>query len=142
VAGPDGGLEPEPPPEGIVRPAPQPEAENSRHNTTKLVMRIRRVRRNANRPSGDAASHRNVDRAANERTDGAVEATPVSTVTETVVALPSETVEGVTLQVELAGIPVQVNATVPGTFAAELSSSGENGVLAIRYRNACDPVGS
>jgi hypothetical protein len=86
----------------------------------------RRVRRNASRPSGDnPANHRNVDRTAEERADGAAEATPVSTVTEIVVVLPSETVEGVTLQVELAGIPVQVKATVPGTFAAELSSRGK-----------------
>ena len=53
------------------------------------------------------------------------EATPVNTVTETVVVVPSATVEGVILQVEFAGIPVQVNVTEPGTFAAELSSNGK-----------------
>ncbi len=56
--------------------------------------------------------------------DDEVEATPVSTVTETVVVPPSGIVEGVILQVELAGIPVQLNVTIPGMFAAELSNSG------------------
>jgi len=84
------------------------------------------VRRNPSRPSGHSpASHRNVDRVAEELEDGAAEATPVNTVTETVVVLPSVTVEGVILQVEFAGIPVHVNVTVPGTFAAELSNSGK-----------------
>ena len=88
-------------------------------------MPVRRVRRNASRPSGHSpASHRN-GRIAEELDDGAVEATPVNTVTEIVVVLPSVTVEGVTLQVEFAGIPVHVNVTVPGTFAAELSNSGK-----------------
>jgi hypothetical protein len=50
--------------------------------------------------------------------------TPVRTVTETVVVLPSATLEGVTLQVELAGAPVQVKVAVPGTLAAELTSNG------------------
>ena len=53
------------------------------------------------------------------------EATPVNTVTETVVVVPSATVEGVILQVEFAGIPAQVNVTEPGTFAAELSNNGK-----------------
>jgi hypothetical protein len=50
--------------------------------------------------------------------------TPVRTVTETVVALPSDTLEGVIVQVEFAGMPVQVKLAVPETFAAELRSSG------------------
>jgi len=53
-----------------------------------------------------------------------VEETPVRTVTETVVGLPSATVEGVMLQVEFAGNPVHVNVALPETFAAELSSNG------------------
>jgi hypothetical protein len=54
----------------------------------------------------------------------AVEETPVRTVTEIVVALPSATLDGVTLHVEFAGAPVQVKLTVPVTLAAELSSNG------------------
>ena len=53
------------------------------------------------------------------------ETTPVNTVTETVVVPPSGMLEGVTLQVELAGIPAQVKVTVPETFDAELSSNGK-----------------
>ena len=53
-----------------------------------------------------------------------VAVTPVRTVTETVVALPSVTLEGVTVQLELAGIPVQEKLAVPETFAPELSSKG------------------
>jgi len=53
------------------------------------------------------------------------EATPVNTVTETVVVLPSGMLEGVILQVELAGIPAQVKVTVPETLEAELSSNGK-----------------
>jgi hypothetical protein len=41
-----------------------------------------------------------------------------------VVALPSDTLEGVIVQVEFAGMPVQVKLAVPETFAAELRSSG------------------
>jgi hypothetical protein len=89
-------------------------------------MLVRRVRRNASRPSGNSpANHRNAGLVADKLEDGAAEATPVNKVTETVVVLPSAAVEGVTLQVEFAGIPVHVNVTVPGTFAAELSSSGK-----------------
>lgn len=51
-------------------------------------------------------------------------ATPVRTVTETVVVLPSATLAGVILQVEFAGAPVHVKVAVPAIFAAELSSSG------------------
>jgi hypothetical protein len=59
-----------------------------------------------------------------ERVAGEAAATPVSTVAETVVVLPSGMLEGVTVQVELTGIPVQVNVALPGTFAEELSSKG------------------
>jgi len=52
------------------------------------------------------------------------EATPVNTVTETVVILPSGMLEGVILHVELAGIPEHAKVTVPETFDAELSSNG------------------
>jgi hypothetical protein len=45
-------------------------------------------------------------------------------VTEIVVVVPSATLEGVMLQVEFAGAPVQVKVAVPATFAAELSSNG------------------
>ena len=53
-----------------------------------------------------------------------VAVTPVRTVTETVVVLPSVTVEGVTVQVALAGTPEQEKFAAPETFAAELSSKG------------------
>lgn len=51
--------------------------------------------------------------------------TPVRTVTETVVVLPSATLAGVMLQVALAGMPVQVKVAVPGMLAAEIRSSGK-----------------
>jgi hypothetical protein len=63
-------------------------------------------------------------RFASGREDRAVEETPVRTVTEIVVVLPSATLAGVTLHVEFAGAPVQVKVAVPGMFAAELSSKG------------------
>ena len=50
-------------------------------------------------------------------------ATPVNTVTETVVVPPNGIFDGVTIQVELVGIPVQEKVTVPETFGAELSSN-------------------
>ena len=56
--------------------------------------------------------------------DDEVAATPVNTVTETVVIFPSGILDGVILQVELTGIPVQANVTVPETFDFELSNSG------------------
>ena len=56
--------------------------------------------------------------------DGEAVTTPVSTVTETVVILPKGTLDGVMLQVEFAGIPEQVNVTLPETFDADPSSSG------------------
>ena len=52
-------------------------------------------------------------------------ATPVRTVTETVVVLPSATLAGLMLQVALAGTPVQAMAAVPGTLAAEERSRGK-----------------
>jgi hypothetical protein len=53
--------------------------------------------------------------------------TPVSTVTEIVVALPStETLDGDTLQVELAGAPEHARLTgVPATAGPEVKSSGK-----------------
>ncbi len=53
--------------------------------------------------------------------------TPVSTVTETVVALPStETLDGAILQIEFAGIPEHARLTcVPETAGPEVNSSGK-----------------
>src|SRR5208283_3044064 len=51
-------------------------------------------------------------------------ATLVATVTVMVVVAPSAAVAGFTTQVAWAGIDVQVNATVPGTPAAEERSNG------------------
>jgi len=56
--------------------------------------------------------------------DDEVAATPVNTVTETVVMLPRGMLDGVILQVELTGIPVQANVTTPETFEFELSRRG------------------
>ena len=54
----------------------------------------------------------------------AVVVTPVRRVTEMVVVLPRAMLAGVTLQVALAGAPVQVKVAVPGVVAAEVRRSG------------------
>jgi hypothetical protein len=75
--------------------------------------------------NGNSAASQNMPgRFVSGRKDCAVEETPVRTVTEIVVGLPSATVDGVMLQVEFAGSPVQVKVAVPATFAAERSSNG------------------
>jgi hypothetical protein len=115
----------EPPPKGIARPAPHPVAATRQPSRTKLAIHDRRVLRNATRPNGNSvASQTILGRFIGGRKDCAVEETPVRTVTEIVVVLPSVTLEGVILQVEFAGAPVQVRVAVPGMFAAELSSNG------------------
>jgi hypothetical protein len=90
-----------------------------------LPSQERRVLPTATRLKGNSAASQNIPRRlANGRKDCAVEETPVRTVTEIVVGLPSATVEGVILHVEFAGNPAHVNIAVPETFAAELSRSG------------------
>jgi hypothetical protein len=53
-----------------------------------------------------------------------VEATSVSRVTAMRVVVPRETTAGTTLQVELAGAPVQVRAMLPVRLASEVSCMG------------------
>ncbi len=112
----------------------------------------RRARCNASKPNGKKAAHQKTAvRLANWRPEDEAAVTPVNTVTETVVVLPSGMLNGVTLQVELTGIPEQVNVTVPETFDAELSSKGKTAFwpfvmvtlvipLVVRVKSTPDPV--
>src|SRR5579862_7722714 len=118
------GLGFEPLSAGIARPPPHPVAarRNSRTKPEKYGLRILRIERS---PSGARMpAHNKWNRIARGCRGRAALETPVSTVTETVVAVPRDTLEGVILHVELAGAPEHVNVTVPGTFAAEVSSKG------------------
>ena len=115
----------EPVPEGIVRPTLHPVAATKQPSSTKATSPNRRVLRKASNPTGNnAVSQKLLDRLIGGRDKSAVDETPVRTVTETVVVLPSGTLAGVTLQVEFAGNPVQVKFAVPAMFEAELSSNG------------------
>src|SRR5260370_30663186 len=99
---------------GIARPAPHPVAATRQPSRIELASRDRRVLRSTTTPNGNSVASQNIPgRFVNGRKDCAVEETPVRTVTETVVVLPSATVEGVMLQVEFAGAPVQVKIAVP-----------------------------
>ena len=110
---------------GIARPAPHPVAATRQPSKTKLASDDRRILRNETKLNGNRVASQNIfGRFIGDREERAVDETPVRTVTETVVVPPSATLEGVTLQVELAGVPVQVNVAVPGMFAAELSNNG------------------
>ena len=110
---------------GIARPAPHPVAATRQPSKTILATQDRPVLRSATKPNGNNPASQNIlRRFVSGREDCAVEETPVRTVTEIVVVLPSATVDGVMLQVEFAGAPVQVKTAVPGMFAAELSSNG------------------
>ena len=109
---------------GIVRPAPHPVAEIKQPSNTKAATPALRTLRRPSNPTGNkAASQKLLDRLIGGD-ENAVDETPVRTVTEIVVVLPSGTLAGVTLQVEFAGNPVQVNFAAPGMFAAEVSSNG------------------
>jgi hypothetical protein len=110
---------------GIARPAPHPVATTRQPSRTKLAIHDRRVLCNATKPNGNSvASQNTLVRFISGREDCTVDETPVRTVTEIVVVVPSVTLEGVMLQVEFVGTPVQVRVAVPGMFAAELSSNG------------------
>jgi hypothetical protein len=110
---------------GIARPAPHPVAATRHPSRIELANHDRRVRRSPTRLNGNSAASQNIpDRFISGREDCAEEVTPVRTVTEIVVVLPSATVDGVMLQVEFAGAPVQVKMAVPGMFAAELINNG------------------
>ena len=78
-----------------------------------------------------------------------VAVTPVRTVTETVVVLPRVTVEGVTVQVELAGAPEQVKVRRAGDVRGRAEQQRIHGVLticdgqtrlAIRIQTEINPV--
>jgi hypothetical protein len=121
----DGGFGLEPLLRGIVRPAPHPVAEIKQPSSTKAAGPDLLILFKASNPTGNkAASQKLLDRLTGGRDESAVDATPVRTVTETVVVLPRGTLAGVTLQVEFAGNPVQVKFAVPGMFEAELNSNG------------------
>jgi hypothetical protein len=110
---------------GIARPAPHPVAATRQPSRIELASHDRRFLRNATRLKGNSVASQTIPgRFVSGREVCAVDETPVRTVTETVVVLPSATVEGVMLQVEFAGAPVHVKVAVPGIFAAELSSNG------------------
>ena len=106
---------------GMTRPEPHPDVTINRHRSVRLARFLRRRNR---RPSGMRAASHSVLCGAGAA--GYIDAvlTPVRTVTETVVVLPSAMLAGVMLQVALAGVPVQVKVAVPGMMAAELSRSG------------------
>src|SRR5882757_6981371 len=117
----------EPPPKGIARPAPHPVAATRQPSSIELVSHDRRVRvrPKPTRLNGNSAASQTIlGRFISGREDCTVDETPVRTVTEIVVVVPSVTLEGVMLQVEFVGTPVQVRVAVPGMFAAELSSNG------------------
>ena len=126
VMGMGGGFGFEPLCKGIARPAPHPVAVTRQPSRIELASQDRRVLRTATRLNGNSAASQTISGrfVHGGREDCAVEETPVRTVTEIVVVLPSATLDGVMLQVEFAGAPVQVKVAVPGMFAAELSSSG------------------
>src|SRR5258705_12328737 len=110
---------------GIARPAPHPVAATKQPSRIEPVSQERRVLRSATSPKGNSVASQYIPgRFVRGREDCAVEETPVRTVTEIVVAVPSATVDGVTLQVEFAGAPVQVKVALPEMFAAEVSSNG------------------
>ena len=121
----DGGFGFEPLCKGIARPAPHPVAATRQPSRIEPASQDRRVLRTATRLKGNSAASQTISaRFVRGRVDCAVEDTPVRTVTEIVVVLPSATLDGVMLQVEFAGAPVQVKVAVPGMFAAELSNNG------------------
>lgn len=120
-----GGPEPDPLSRGIARPAPHPVTAIRQPSNAKAVIRDRPVLRKASKPTSNRAASQNALRrfiSGGETSE--VEDTPVRTVTEIVVALPSATLEGVTLHVKFAGVPVHLKVAVPETFEAELSNKG------------------
>lgn len=125
VTGLDGGFGFEPFSKGIARPAPHPVTATRHPSRTTLASHARRSLDSPTRLNGSNVASQNTF---GQFIDGhevrAVEETPVRTVTETVVALPNATLDGVMLHVEFDGAPIQVKLTVPVTLAAELSSNG------------------
>ena len=125
VMGLDGGFGFEPSSNGIARPAPHPVTETRHPTRTTFASHPRRSLDSVTKLNGNKVASQNIVRSFPDGHEVcAVEETPVRTVTEIVVALPNATLDGVTLQVEFVGAPVQVKLTVPVTLAAEPSSNG------------------
>ena len=125
VTGDAGGFGSEPLSSGIVRPTPHPVAAAREASTRRPAKKRRRPLRRTAQPNGNNIASEVIPNCLKRnRALELVAVTPVRTVTETAVAPPSMTVDGVTVQVALAGAPEQVKLAVPGTFAAELSSKG------------------
>jgi len=104
---------------GIVRLVAHPAVATS---NSAVAAHLRR-RRSA-RPNGSSiASH--TSRSFHGSLGGSTVPTncPVATVTDTLVLPPKAALTGFTVQVAFAGIPAQVNATLPGSPAAEVSNS-------------------
>jgi hypothetical protein len=125
VTGAGGGFGFEPFSRGMARPTPHPVAVTRTDRKTTAIRLDRRCRHAGNKLIGSKiASQTILVLLVSGLLLEDVVVTPVRTVTETVVAVPSDTLEGVIVQVEFAGMPVQVKLAVPETFAAELRSSG------------------
>jgi hypothetical protein len=107
--------------EGISLPDPHPPATISKQKTAADTIRLRRKTispKGANNVAHSTRSCRGIV---------AEPATPVATVTETVVEFPSTgTLDGATLHVELAGAPAQVRFTfISVTAGPERRSKGK-----------------
>jgi hypothetical protein len=122
VTGAGGGFGFEPFSRGIARPTPHPVAVTKNAIKTTAMRPDRRCLHAGNKVIGSNIASQTLIKPGLMLEDVVV--TPVRTVTETVVVLPSDTLEGVIVQVEFAGMPVQVKLAVPETFAADLRSSG------------------
>lgn len=106
---------------GIVRPVLQPEIASS---SSMVDMRTRWRGLQKTKPHGSSTASQTSCRVQG-RSGGcsSTPARPVATVTEMVVVPPSAGADGLTVQVECAGTPAQVNVALPGSPATELSSN-------------------
>jgi hypothetical protein len=135
------GFEPDPPSSGIARPPPHPVVAIKQLSSTKAASPVLRVLRKAKKPTGNKVANQNIFGrfiGGNNNDEGE---TPVRTVTEIVVVFPSATLDGVTLQVELAGNPVHVRFTVPETFEADPSSRGKTAFCPLVMVRLVPPFG-
>jgi hypothetical protein len=105
---------------GINREAPHPAAPNKQQT---IATRRQRLRPSPSSPSGNSPTSHIIGRDPGSP-GNRIAAISVATVTDTVDVPPSAPATGVTTQVEYAGAPVHVNATIPDTPATEVSSSG------------------
>lgn len=142
VTGTIGGFGLDPPSRGIVRPTPHPAAAMRHASTIRPPIHRRPSFCKVNRLIGtNIANQIMPSRFGCGRSAEDVAVTPVRIVTETVVVLPSVTLEGVTVQVALAGTPVQEKLAVPETFAAELSSRGKTAFCPVVMVRLVPPFG-